>query len=169
MPSPEPSRSTSFATDVLKLVTGTTFAQIIAVLASPLLTRLHEPGGPLGSPLSRPPASSGSSPACATNSRSCSRRPTGGRKPAGALPPLCGSGQRADGASPVLRGRRDPLPPQGARAWFIPCPGFAVCLHQRGFPRAELLELAHQAFRATLGCPGHQFACCSPRHRGSAG
>ena len=43
MPSPEPSRSSSFATDVLKLVTGTTFAQIIAVLASPLLTRLYGP------------------------------------------------------------------------------------------------------------------------------
>jgi len=43
MPSPEPSRSTSFATDVLKLVTGTTFAQVITILASPLLTRLYGP------------------------------------------------------------------------------------------------------------------------------
>ena len=43
MPSPVPSRSSSFTTDVLKLVTGTTFAQIIAVLASPLLTRLYGP------------------------------------------------------------------------------------------------------------------------------
>jgi len=43
MPSPEPSRSSTFATDVLKLVTGTTFAQVIAVLASPLLTRLYGP------------------------------------------------------------------------------------------------------------------------------
>ncbi len=43
MSSPEPSRSSSFATDVLKLVTGTTFAQIIAILASPLLTRLYGP------------------------------------------------------------------------------------------------------------------------------
>ena len=40
MPPPKPS---AFATDVLKLVTGTTFAQIIAVLASPLLTRLYGP------------------------------------------------------------------------------------------------------------------------------
>lgn len=40
MPPPKPS---TFATDVLKLVTGTTFAQIIAVLASPLLTRLYGP------------------------------------------------------------------------------------------------------------------------------
>lgn len=38
-----PSRSFSFATDVLKLVTGTTFAQVIVVLASPLLTRLYGP------------------------------------------------------------------------------------------------------------------------------
>ncbi|WP_292521939.1 hypothetical protein [Methanoculleus sp.] len=43
MPGPTPPRSSSFATDVLKLVTGTTFAQIIAVLASPLLTRLYGP------------------------------------------------------------------------------------------------------------------------------
>jgi lipopolysaccharide exporter len=40
MPPPKPS---AFTTDVLKLVTGTTFAQIIAVLASPLLTRLYGP------------------------------------------------------------------------------------------------------------------------------
>lgn len=38
-----PSKPSAFATDVLKLVTGTTFAQIIAVLASPLLTRLYGP------------------------------------------------------------------------------------------------------------------------------
>jgi len=43
MPSPEPSRSSSFATDVLKLVTGTTFAQAVTILASPLLTRLYGP------------------------------------------------------------------------------------------------------------------------------
>jgi O-antigen/teichoic acid export membrane protein len=43
MPSPAPTRSSSFTTDVLKLVTGTTFAQIIAILASPLLTRLYGP------------------------------------------------------------------------------------------------------------------------------
>ena len=43
MPGPTPPRSSSFATDVLKLVTGTTFAQIIAILASPLLTRLYGP------------------------------------------------------------------------------------------------------------------------------
>ena len=43
MPGPAPTRSSSFATDVLKLVTGTTFAQIIAILASPLLTRLYGP------------------------------------------------------------------------------------------------------------------------------
>jgi lipopolysaccharide exporter len=43
MSSPEPSRSSSFATDVLKLVTGTTFAQVVTILASPLLTRLYGP------------------------------------------------------------------------------------------------------------------------------
>ncbi|HHV34617.1 MAG TPA: oligosaccharide flippase family protein [Syntrophomonadaceae bacterium] len=40
MSSPNPS---AFATDVFKLVTGTTFAQLIVVLASPLLTRLYGP------------------------------------------------------------------------------------------------------------------------------
>jgi lipopolysaccharide exporter len=43
MPSSVPSRSSSFATDILKLVTGTTFAQVVAILASPLLTRLYGP------------------------------------------------------------------------------------------------------------------------------
>ena len=43
MPSPDPSQSSSFATDVLKLVTGTTFVQAITILASPLLTRLYGP------------------------------------------------------------------------------------------------------------------------------
>jgi lipopolysaccharide exporter len=43
MPSPVISRSPSFATDVLKLVTGTTFAQVVTILASPLLTRLYGP------------------------------------------------------------------------------------------------------------------------------
>lgn len=43
MPGSEPFQPTSFATDVLKLVTGTTFAQIITILASPLLTRLYGP------------------------------------------------------------------------------------------------------------------------------
>ena len=40
MPGSNPS---SFATDTLKLVTGTTLAQIISVLASPLVTRLYGP------------------------------------------------------------------------------------------------------------------------------
>jgi len=40
----------------------------------------------------------------------------GGRKPAGLERPLCGGDQRIDRASPVVRGRRAPLPPQGARA-----------------------------------------------------
>jgi lipopolysaccharide exporter len=43
MPSLESTRSSSFAADVLKLVTGTTVAQVIAALASPLLTRLYGP------------------------------------------------------------------------------------------------------------------------------
>ncbi len=43
MPGPTPPRSSSFTTDVLKLVTGTTFAQFIVILASPLLTRLYGP------------------------------------------------------------------------------------------------------------------------------
>lgn len=37
------SRSRSFTADVLKLVTGTTLAQVITILASPLLTRLYGP------------------------------------------------------------------------------------------------------------------------------
>jgi O-antigen/teichoic acid export membrane protein len=43
MPSSASSRSSSFATDVLKLVTGTTLAQVITVLASPVITRLYGP------------------------------------------------------------------------------------------------------------------------------
>jgi lipopolysaccharide exporter len=43
MPSPEPFRPSSFATDILKLVTGTTFAQVVTILASPLLTCLYGP------------------------------------------------------------------------------------------------------------------------------
>ena len=56
---PEPSRSSSFAADVLKLVTGTTIAQLI--------TRLYGPEV-FGFSLPRSPASSGLSPACATSS-----------------------------------------------------------------------------------------------------
>lgn len=37
------SNAPSFATDVFKLVTGTTFAQAIAIIASPILTRLYGP------------------------------------------------------------------------------------------------------------------------------
>lgn len=36
-------RKSSFADDVLKLVTGTTFAQLLAILAAPVLTRLYAP------------------------------------------------------------------------------------------------------------------------------
>jgi len=36
-------RKTSFAGDVLKLVTGTTFAQFLVILAAPILTRLYAP------------------------------------------------------------------------------------------------------------------------------
>jgi len=43
MSSPEPPRVSRFAADVFKLVTGTAFAQIIAILASPILTRLYGP------------------------------------------------------------------------------------------------------------------------------
>jgi len=43
MSEPPPVRSSPFATDVFKLVTGTTVAQVIAVLASPILTRLYGP------------------------------------------------------------------------------------------------------------------------------
>jgi len=42
-PSPDSPRSSSFTTDVLKLVTGTTLAQIIVVLAAPFITRLYGP------------------------------------------------------------------------------------------------------------------------------
>ena len=38
-----PASRPSFSGDVLKLVTGTTFAQILVILASPLLTRLFSP------------------------------------------------------------------------------------------------------------------------------
>lgn len=38
-----PSKPSTFATDVFKLATGTTLAQIIVVLTSPLLTRLYGP------------------------------------------------------------------------------------------------------------------------------
>lgn len=41
-PAPKP-KKTSFAGDVLKLVSGTTFAQALAVLAAPVLTRLFAP------------------------------------------------------------------------------------------------------------------------------
>ena len=43
MPSPAPARSSSFAADVLKLVTGTTIAQVITILAAPAITRLYSP------------------------------------------------------------------------------------------------------------------------------
>jgi len=43
MSSPDPSRSSSFAADVLKLVTGTTLAQVITVLAAPIITRFYGP------------------------------------------------------------------------------------------------------------------------------
>ena len=43
MPSPAPARSSSFAADVLKLVTGTTIAQVITILAAPVITRLYGP------------------------------------------------------------------------------------------------------------------------------
>jgi O-antigen/teichoic acid export membrane protein len=43
MSTTEPPRSSSFATDVLTLVGGTVLAQAIAILASPLLTRLYSP------------------------------------------------------------------------------------------------------------------------------
>ena len=39
----KPSHVSSFAADVLKLVSGTTFAQVVTILASPLLTRLYGP------------------------------------------------------------------------------------------------------------------------------
>jgi lipopolysaccharide exporter len=43
MPCLDPTRSSSFATDVLKLVTGTTLAQVITVLAAPVISRLYGP------------------------------------------------------------------------------------------------------------------------------
>jgi len=39
------------------------------------------------------------------------------------------------------------LPPQGARAWLIPRPGFAVCLCPAGVSCVEQPELARQPFR----------------------
>jgi O-antigen/teichoic acid export membrane protein len=42
-PSPSNPRPSSFVSDVLKLVGGTTFAQALAILAAPILTRLYAP------------------------------------------------------------------------------------------------------------------------------
>lgn len=42
-PTPSVRRKGSFSGDVLKLVTGTTFAQLLTILASPILTRLYAP------------------------------------------------------------------------------------------------------------------------------
>jgi O-antigen/teichoic acid export membrane protein len=80
MPSPEPSHSTSFATDVLKLASGTTLTQIIVVLASPLLTRLYGPEAFGFLALFTSITSIIGVIACMplAISRSCSRRPTRG-------------------------------------------------------------------------------------------
>ena len=45
-PSPEQSVTTSdtYATDVLRLASGTTLAQLLAILAAPILTRIYSPG-----------------------------------------------------------------------------------------------------------------------------
>lgn len=43
MPAESPRKTSPFAIDVLKLVTGTAIAQAIAILASPVLTRLYGP------------------------------------------------------------------------------------------------------------------------------
>jgi O-antigen/teichoic acid export membrane protein len=43
MPNPEPPNSSSFASDVLKLAGGTALAQVLAILASPVITRLYSP------------------------------------------------------------------------------------------------------------------------------
>lgn len=43
MSNPKSSRSSSFASDVLKLVGGTAFAQALGILASPIITRLYGP------------------------------------------------------------------------------------------------------------------------------
>jgi hypothetical protein len=40
---PSPRRNTSFKGDVLRLVSGTGLAQLIAILAAPILTRLYAP------------------------------------------------------------------------------------------------------------------------------
>jgi len=77
MPSLESTRSSSFAADVLKLVTGTTVAQVIAALASPLLTRLYGPEAFGLLALFTSITSIIGVVACMplANSRSCSRRP----------------------------------------------------------------------------------------------
>ena len=77
MPGPTPPRSSSFTTDVLKLVTGTTFAQFIVILASPLLTRLYGPEAFGFLALFTSITSIIGVIACMplANSRSCSRRP----------------------------------------------------------------------------------------------
>jgi hypothetical protein len=151
MPGPTPPRSSSFTTDVLKLVTGTTFAQFIVILASPLLTRLYGPEafGFLALFHLYHQHHRGHRLHALRNEDHAPEDRRRNRKPAGSLPPQRGGGLRADDASPVLRGRCPPLPAQGARAWFILHPGFAVCLRRRGVSCVELLELACQPSRVT--------------------
>ena len=114
MPGPTPPRSSSFATDVLKLVTGTTFAQIIAVLASPLLTRLYGPEAFGFLALFTSITSIIGVIACMRYEMAIMLPKTD--EEAANLPGLCllcvAVIRRADCASPVLRGRWAPLPPQ---------------------------------------------------------
>lgn len=42
-PTPKKQSKTTFAGDVIKLVTGTSFAQLLTVLSAPILTRLYSP------------------------------------------------------------------------------------------------------------------------------
>ena len=151
MPNPEPSRSSSFATDVLKLVTGTTFAQAVTILASPLLTRLYGPEAFGFLALFTSITSIIGVIACMRYEMAIMLPKTD--EEAANLLGLCLLCVAVVSvlAVPALYFGADALlsPPQGARAWFIPRLGFAVCLRRRGVSCVELLELACQPSRVT--------------------
>jgi lipopolysaccharide exporter len=135
MPSSVPSRSSSFATDILKLVTGTTFAQVVTILASPLLTRLYglEAFGFLA--LFTSITSIIGVIACMRYELAIMLPKTD--EEAANLLGLCllcvAVVSGLTGLALVLWGRCPPLSPQGAQARLIPRSGFAVCLCWRVF------------------------------------
>lgn len=159
MSCPETSRTSTFAADFFKLVTGTTLVQAITVLASPLLTRLY---GPETFGFLAPFISITSIFGVVT----CMRYdlaimlPKDYREAANLLGLCILSVIVITGLTvPALypEATRSSLS-SGRLALTLPHPGPTVCLHQRGLPHAELLELTHPALRASPSCPDHQFA-----------